>query len=100
MTLFMNQQQQTDDVLSSSDTSTDISSLSAGIASSDTPLHTIILDCSMFGFVDMVGLKTLHSIVDHCTKKDIHVVFASCKGKTKQTVKIIFNTMVFPSLFS
>ncbi|XP_071784286.1 prestin-like [Asterias amurensis] len=77
---------------SSSETS-ELSSLSGAITSSDSPLHTVIIDCSMFSFVDMVGLKTLHSIVDHCCKKEIHVVFAGCKVATREALLQYFDRL-------
>ncbi|XP_033647482.1 pendrin-like isoform X2 [Asterias rubens] len=77
---------------SSSETS-ELSSLSGAMTSSENPLHTIIIDCSMFSFVDMVGLKTLHSIVDHCCKKEIHVVFAGCKVATREALLQYFDRL-------
>ena len=43
-------------------------------------LHAIIIDCSMFNHVDVVGVKTLQTIITDFKKQDVRVVFANCKG--------------------
>ena len=48
----------------------------------DTTVQTIIIDCCMFQHVDMVGVKTLQTIMTDYDKVDIRVVFANCKGKS------------------
>ncbi|XP_022107827.1 solute carrier family 26 member 10-like [Acanthaster planci] len=67
--------------LPSSDVNSEASSLTETAV-----IHTIIVDCSMFGFIDTVGLKTLHAIVAHCSKRDIQVVFASTKAATREAI--------------
>ncbi|XP_038067898.1 prestin-like [Patiria miniata] len=55
-------------------------------AAVQSPVHTIILDCGMFGFIDTVGLKTLHTIIAYCTKRDIRVVFAGSKAAPRNSI--------------
>ncbi|XP_072033239.1 prestin-like [Amphiura filiformis] len=49
-------------------------------SSSSRSLHTVIIDCSMFTYVDLVGVKTLQAISADYQKVDVQVVFANCKG--------------------
>ncbi len=44
-------------------------------------VHTIVIDCGMFSFIDVVGIKTLQNIVADYKELGIRVVFANCKGK-------------------
>ena len=43
-------------------------------------LQAVIIECSMFNFVDVVGIKTLQNIAFYYKKVGVHVGFTNCKG--------------------
>ena len=43
-------------------------------------IHTVIIECSMFNHVDVVGVKTLQTIVTDYDKVGVRVLFANCIG--------------------
>ena len=61
----------------------------------DATVQTIIIDCCMFQYVDMVGVKTLQTIMADYDKVDIRVVFANCKGESCCPVKLSFLNNIF-----
>ncbi|XP_072033240.1 prestin-like [Amphiura filiformis] len=58
--------------------------VSTSISSPDhdasTCLHTVIIDCSMSSYIDLVGLKTLQVITADYNKVNVQVIFANCRG--------------------
>ncbi|XP_072024971.1 prestin-like, partial [Amphiura filiformis] len=62
-----------------------------GSQSTPTPtdvrdVHTIIIDCSMFSFIDVVGIKMLQNIVADYKELGIRVVFANCKAPIRRSM--------------
>ena len=49
--------------------------------SRDDDVHTIVIDCCKFNYVDVVGVKTLQTLIADYDKVDIRVVLANCKGR-------------------
>ncbi len=43
-------------------------------------LEAVIIECSMFNYVDVVGIKTLQNIASAYKKIGVHVGFTNCKG--------------------
>ncbi|XP_072034495.1 prestin-like [Amphiura filiformis] len=52
-------------------------------------VHTVIIECGMFTYVDVVGVKTLQTIATDFEKVDIRVVFAGCKASVRNALLTI-----------
>lgn len=61
----------------------------------DCDLHTIILDCSSWSFVDTVGIEALMSVITEYKKAGMRFYLANCKDGIRETFeKAKFYTVV------
>ena len=58
----------------------DVTSYTIAFDESDL-LHTVIIECSLCNYLDVVGVKTLQEIVTDYEVVSVRVIFAKCNGK-------------------
>ncbi|XP_030828707.1 sulfate transporter [Strongylocentrotus purpuratus] len=52
-------------------------------------LHSILIDCSHFGFIDITGVNTLLALVRDYGRIGVATVFCSCADSVMQSIKVI-----------
>merc|ERR1712168_1155250 len=64
-------------------------------------IHTLVIDCSMMGYIDSVGVKLLKQVVEEFHEVSVKVLFSGCRGPVRQTfVKAdFFETCSFEDLY-
>lgn len=51
------------------------------------PLKAVIIECGMWNFVDVVGIKTLQNIASYYKRIGVHVGFSNCRGTVRRALK-------------
>ncbi|XP_041459216.1 sulfate transporter-like isoform X1 [Lytechinus variegatus] len=52
-------------------------------------LHSLLIDCSLFGFIDVTGVTTLLALVRDYDRIGIATAFCSCPDSVMQSIKLI-----------